>query len=101
MKKILVAVDGSENGERAATVATGFARDYHGELEVLRVVNSPSGVTSAGPRAVGASSAILNARYDYAQKEAEAYVRSLVDKAKSAGVAVAIGRAADDRITSR
>jgi EmrB/QacA subfamily drug resistance transporter len=91
MRKILVAVDGSENGERAARTAIGFARDYHAELEVLRVVQSPSGVTPSSPRAGGAGSAILNARYDYAEKEAEAYVSSVVSEAKSAGVSVAGG----------
>jgi nucleotide-binding universal stress UspA family protein len=91
MRKILVAVDGSENGERAARTAIGFARDYHAELLVLQVVRSPSGMTPSSPRAGGAGSAILNARYDYAEKEAEAYVSSVVSKAKGAGVPVAGG----------
>ena len=91
MRKILVAVDGSENGERAARTAIGFARDYHAELDVLRVVQSPSAVTPSSPRAGGAGSAILKERYDYAEKEAETYVNSVVSKAKSAGVSVAGG----------
>jgi len=86
MNKILVAVDGSANGERAAAAAIGFAKDYHAQLEVLRVINTPSGVTPTGPRAVGANSTILEARYDSAQKEAETYVNSVVDKAKNTGV---------------
>jgi EmrB/QacA subfamily drug resistance transporter len=91
MRKILVAVDGSENGERAARTAIGFARDYHAELIVLRVVQSPSGVTPSSPRAGGAGSAILKERYDYAEKEAETYINSVVTKARSAGVSVAGG----------
>ncbi|QQG48602.1 MAG: universal stress protein [archaeon] len=67
MRKILVPVDGSENGERAVRTAIGFARDYHAELEVLRVVQCPSGVTTSSPRDGGAGSAILNERYDHAE----------------------------------
>ena len=91
MNKILVAVDGSENGERAAKTAIGFARDYHAELDVLRVVQSPSSLTLSSPRGGGSGSGILKERYDYAEKEAEAYVNSVVGEAKSAGVSVAGG----------
>lgn len=91
MNKILVAVDGSENGERAARTAIGFARDYHAELDVLRVVQSPSAVTPSSLRAGGSGSGILKERYDYAEKEAEAYVNTMVGEAKSAGVSVAGG----------
>jgi len=91
MKKIMVAVDGSANGERAATTAIGFARDYHAELQVLQVVQSPSGVTPSSPGAGGGGSMIINERYDYAEKEAEDYVSSVVAKAREAGVAVARG----------
>jgi nucleotide-binding universal stress UspA family protein/predicted MFS family arabinose efflux permease len=91
MRRILVAVDGSENGERAARTAIGFARDYRAQLDVLRVVSSPSGVAPSSFRAGGAGSAILKERYDYADKEAEAYVNSVVSKAKEAGVSNAEG----------
>ncbi|MDA4115144.1 MAG: MFS transporter [Thaumarchaeota archaeon] len=91
MNKILVAVDGSENGERAAKTAIGFARDYHAELDVLRVVPSPSSVNPSSLRAGGSSSGILKERYEYAEKEAEDYVNTVVGEAKSAGVSVAGG----------
>jgi nucleotide-binding universal stress UspA family protein len=91
MRRILVAVDGSENGERAAKTAIGFARDYRAQLEVLRVVTSPTGVAPSSFRAGGAGSSILKERYDYADKEAEAYVNSVVSKAKEAGVSNAEG----------
>jgi EmrB/QacA subfamily drug resistance transporter len=91
MNKILVAVDGSENGERAARAAIGFARDYRAELDVLRVVPSPSAVNPSSLRAGGSGSGILKERYDYAEKEAEDYVNSVVGEAKSAGVSVAGG----------
>ncbi len=91
MNKILVAVDGSENGARAARTAISFARDYHAELDVLRVVQFPSAVTPVTPRAGGSGSGVLKERYDYAEKEAEAYVDSVVGEAKSEGVSVAGG----------
>jgi EmrB/QacA subfamily drug resistance transporter len=91
MNKILVAVDGSENGERAARTAISFARDYHAELDILRVLQSPSNVTPTSPRAGGSGPGILKERYDYAEKEAAAYVNSVVGEAKSAGVSVAGG----------
>jgi EmrB/QacA subfamily drug resistance transporter len=91
IRKIMVAVDGSANGERAAGTAIGFARDYHAELEVVQMVQSPSGVTPSSPGAGGGGSVILGERYDYAEKEADAYVSSVVTKARDAGVAVARG----------
>lgn len=91
MNKILVAVDGSENGARAARTAIGFARDYGAELDVLRVVPSPSAVNPSSLRAGGSASGVLKERYDYAEKEAEAYVNTVVGEAKSAGVSVARG----------
>jgi len=48
-------------------------------------------VTPSSPRAGGSGSGILKERYDYAEKEAEAYVNSVVGEAKSAGVSVAGG----------
>jgi EmrB/QacA subfamily drug resistance transporter len=91
MNKILVAVDGSENGARAARYAIGLARDYNSELDVLRVIQSPSSMTPSSPRAAGSGSGVLKERLDYAEKEAEAYVNSVVGEAKSAGVSVAGG----------
>jgi len=91
MNKILVAVDGSENGARAAKTAIGFARDYHAELDVLRVVPFSSAVAPSNLRAGGSGPGILKERYDYAEKEAEAYVNTVVGEAKSAGVSVAGG----------
>jgi nucleotide-binding universal stress UspA family protein len=91
MRKIMVAVDGSENGERAAKTAMRFAKDYGAELEVLRVFLAPIAVTPSGPRAGGAGSTILKEFYEYAEKEAETYLNSVVGKAREAGVALAKG----------
>jgi EmrB/QacA subfamily drug resistance transporter len=82
--KILVAVDGSENGHRAALTAMKLAKDYGAELLVLRVVNAPTALTPTGQR--GQTSAIIQQFYDYAQKDATDYVDSLVAEAEGSGV---------------
>jgi EmrB/QacA subfamily drug resistance transporter len=85
IKKILLAVDGSENGQRAALTAMKLAKDYRAELLVLRVVNAPTALTPTAQR--GQTSAIIQQFYDYAQKDATDYVDSIVAEAKSSGVA--------------
>lgn len=89
MNRILVAVDGSENGYRAAQTAIKLAKDYHAELIVLRVVTAPSAITPTMQR--GQASAIITQFYDYAQEDASAYVEGLVSEAKSSGVSSARG----------
>ena len=82
--KILVAVDGSKNGYRAAETAINLAADYQAGLVFFRVVTAPQGLTPAGNRAAG--SVILKEFYDYAQKDAQDYVDSLVVEAKRLGI---------------
>lgn len=89
--KILVAVDGSENGYRAAERAMKLAKDYQSELIFLRVVTTPNMVTPAGNR--GGGPAILQEFIDYAEKDAEEYVGSLTERAKSYGVPRSKGQA--------
>ena len=89
IRKIMVAVDGSDNGYRAAETAIKLAKDYHAELIVLRVVTVPTALTPAGNRAGG--SVILKEFYDYAEKDAKDYVDRLANEAKSAGVPIAKG----------
>jgi EmrB/QacA subfamily drug resistance transporter len=90
MNKILVAVDGSENGERAARTAINFARDYSAQLDILCVVQTLSSVPPMSPRAGDAESTILRERLEHSEKEAETYVNSVVAEAKNAGV-LAVG----------
>jgi nucleotide-binding universal stress UspA family protein len=90
LKRILVAVDGSANGKRAAQAATRFARDYRAELIVLRVVQAPTMLTPSTPRA-GGGPAILKEYYHYAEKEARNYVESVVAEAKDRGVSIVKG----------
>ena len=75
IRKIMVAVDGSENGGRAAQTAMKLAKDYRAELVILRVVTAPTALTPAGNRTGG--SAILKEFYDYAEKDAKDYVDNL------------------------
>jgi nucleotide-binding universal stress UspA family protein len=89
ISRILVAVDGSESGYRAANTAIKFAKDYRAELSVLRVVTAPTALTPAANRS--GACAIVKEFYDCAQKEAEDYVGSIVDEARSSGVSSARG----------
>jgi EmrB/QacA subfamily drug resistance transporter len=82
--KILVAVDGSENGYRAAERAMKLAKDYRAELVFLRVVTTPNVLTPSGNR--GGGSAILKEFIDYAEKDAQEYVATLAERAKNYGV---------------
>ena len=91
LNKILVAVDGSENGDRAARTAISFAKDYSAQLDVLCVVQTLSSVPPMTPRAGDAESTILRERLEHAEKEAETYVNSVVAEAKNAGVSLAVG----------
>jgi EmrB/QacA subfamily drug resistance transporter len=84
IRKILVAVDGSENGYRAAGRAIDLAKDYEAELVFLRVVTAPNVLAPTGNR-VGSSS-VIKEFYEYAEKEAQDYVNSLVAQAEEVGV---------------
>lgn len=85
LRRILVAVDGSENGRRAAIEAARFARDYSAELIVLRAVPVPTMLTSAIPRA-SSGPAILKDYYRFAEDVAKRYVDGLVAELKGTGV---------------
>jgi EmrB/QacA subfamily drug resistance transporter len=89
MNRVLVAVDGSENGYRAAQTAIKLAKDYSAELIVLRVVTAAGGITPTMQR--GQTSAIIRQFYDYAEEDASAYVEGLVSEAKSSGVSAVRG----------
>jgi nucleotide-binding universal stress UspA family protein len=91
LKRIVVAVDGSAYGNRAASTAIKFGKDYRAELVVVRVVQTPTALTPSSPRAGGAGSAILKEYYDSGEKDAEAYVNSVVARAKLAGLTNARG----------
>jgi EmrB/QacA subfamily drug resistance transporter len=89
INRILVAVDGSENGYRAAQSAMKLAKDYGSELIVLRVVTAPTALTPTANRSGG--SLILKQFYDFAQKDADDYVAGVVNEAKKVEVSSARG----------
>ena len=91
VRKILVAVDGSQNGLRAAETAIRLAKDYGAELIILRAVTIPNTPTPTGHRGGAGGSAILKEFYQYARKDAEDYVATLVSEANSLGVRSARG----------
>jgi EmrB/QacA subfamily drug resistance transporter len=85
LRRILVAVDGSQNGERAAETAIRFAKDYAAELIVLRVVKTPVSYVPATPTGSGGASVIREYYLD-AEKDAREYVDGMVAKARMEGV---------------
>ena len=85
LRRILVAVDGSQNGERAAETAIQFAKDYAAELIVLRVLKAPVSYFPATPTGSGGPS-VIREYLRYAEKDAREYVDGMVAKAREEGV---------------
>jgi nucleotide-binding universal stress UspA family protein len=86
-KKIIVAVDGSENSKRAAVTAVEIAEKYRAELDVLHVVprlDYDFTQLSITRRAVPPTA--FGQVYDEARKEAEKYVDDIVSGAQAKGV---------------
>ena len=74
---IVVAVDGSEQSERAATVAADLARSYRARLLLLTVVRPPEGwwgITGEPPTPTALSEAVVSG-----QKEILAMVERSID----------------------
>ena len=86
-RKILVAVDGSENSLRASKVAIALAKDHQAELIVLNVI-APASIV-AFP-AVGADSypGGLQSYYEEAGKNGASIVENVVELAKEAKLIV-------------
>jgi nucleotide-binding universal stress UspA family protein len=85
-RKILVAVDGSENSLRASKVAIAFAKENKAELIVLNVI-APASIV-AFP-AIGANSYPgLQSYYEEAEKNGVSIVENLVAVAKEAKLSV-------------
>ena len=85
LRKILVAVDGSDNAARAVEAATRFAKDYGAELIVLRVVKTPTSFASATPTA-GVGANIFRDYLQHAQDDARKYVDRVASEAQQKGV---------------
>ena len=85
-KSILVSVDGSENGMRAAKVAIDLAQKENASLFVLHVIQAPTYTEVAAP---GMAAPAVTAQYiDLAKKSAEKWVGDLVKEAEVAGLKV-------------
>lgn len=84
-RKILVAVDGSENSERASKAAIALAKLSHAELMVISVV---APVVMVGFPSIGADPypTGLQPYYDDAGKNGAKIVEGVVSQAKNAGV---------------
>ncbi len=96
-RRILVAVDGSENSRRAAKVAIELAAKFGAKLDVLHVVPkltyefTPLSLTRAAVPPTG-----YGQLYAEARKEAEKYVGDIVSEAHVRGI-VARGDVLEDK----
>ncbi len=80
IKRILVAVDGSENATRAVKVASTVAKDNNAKLTILHVITIPAVVYS------GDVAFPLNKIEVEARRQGEKYVESAESTAWQAGV---------------
>jgi len=81
-KRILVAVDGSENASRAANVAVTLAKSLGSELIALQAIPTPPySVSHAGEVSVD-----LQPYFDTARQQAKTLLDGIVKKAKNEGV---------------
>ncbi len=79
-KKIIVAVDGSPNSERASNVAIGLARNFHTELTLLHVIKAPTYYLRA-PRAYGTPP--VKEYLEQEEREVRRWAEPLLDRAKA------------------
>ena len=87
IKRILVAVDGSENAERASHVAVDLAQKYQAELLVLHVIARPSySYVPMFPTVTPPPQRAYDEYYAYGKRAAEGYVSKAVTLAESQGV---------------
>ncbi len=84
-KKILVAVDGSENSLSAARVAIGLAKKYDADLRILNVLYTPTAWISSSQ--AGMPPVYMNEFREYEQKEANELITRVKRIAADLGVA--------------
>jgi len=84
-KRILVAVDGSENALKATRFAAGMARRYGSELILLHVIPSPGYLVAATP-GLGAAPPDLESYYRYTRAQAEKLMADAAQAAERLGV---------------
>ena len=87
-KKILLPIDGSDISAQTANSGISFARQIGAEIVVLNVTQPFS--TLVGFDGVAASYAISDVDYEEAaRREAEEYLKPVMDRAETAGVKAA------------
>jgi nucleotide-binding universal stress UspA family protein len=87
-KRVLVAVDGSENSMRAAKLAVDMAKKYGAELIVLHVIPTIHYALSVTAPSATLPPGVYEEYQAYERATGESLVRSTVDLAKAAGVPV-------------
>lgn len=87
INRILVAVDGSENSNKATRLAIDLARRRQASLFVLHVIQTPTYSEVTAPGAT-ASPAFTKQYIDFAKKDAEKWVADVVKEAEDAGLKV-------------
>lgn len=87
--RILVAVDGSENADRAARTATDLAQRYGSELIVLHVIPRPNYANiPVFPSVTPPTQTTYNEYYELAKRVAQGHVNRTVAQSQSRGVNV-------------
>ncbi len=86
LRRIVVAIDGSENAKRAASVAIELARQNNSELVILSAVTSPVHVVTSSSQSYIPDIDDSGGHYLSAVKLAEEMVNEVVEHAKRQGV---------------
>jgi nucleotide-binding universal stress UspA family protein len=85
-RKILVAVDGSENSKRAAQMAMGLAKQNNSELLVMYALTSPMAGVSSSNQPYMPEIDYSSSYYQGAFKNANSVVQDTVELAKREGI---------------
>ena len=80
-RKILVAIDGSENAQRATNAAIELAKKFHSELIVLSVVPHPGSFVAPAMK-----------YYDYYETTIQKWIDAVIQNCSAHGVVDAQGR---------
>jgi nucleotide-binding universal stress UspA family protein len=83
LRKIIVAVDGSENARRAASAAIEIAKKSASEVVMLTIISIP---TMFPPTMFGSTPSVDPKLYEAAEREGKKLIQQLVETAKSQGV---------------
>jgi nucleotide-binding universal stress UspA family protein len=88
-KRILVAVDGSENALKVARAAVMLAKKFSSELIVFHVIPTPAAIAPTPYSVVRGgpdSAALMNGHFPSAWKDAKCFLDDIVRLAEAVGV---------------